>query len=135
MELTLKYLTDDGESTLGDLFINGKRTYSTLVPSDKKTPPGRYKVELRMEGGKFPHYLKKYGTKGMIWIRKVLGKTFIYIHIGNRAKNSKGCQLMGMTACRNPKEQYLYDSTTAYKEFHKLIVKTLAVEEVFITVV
>ena len=135
MELTLKYLFDDGRTTTGELYADGKPECFTLVPSAKRTPPGRYRITLRKEGGMHPRYRKRYGTDGMIWIREVPGMEYVYLHIGNRAADSDGCQLIGVASCRNADEQYLYQSKKAYIPFHAKIADALDTGKVFLTVV
>ena len=105
------------------------------VYGETRIPDGRYKVELRKEGGFHNRYLAKFGAdfhKGMLWVRNVPGFEYILIHIGNTDDDTAGCLLLGERA--EAYKGFIGGSTTAYKKAYKKIVeKLLAGEEVWIT--
>jgi hypothetical protein len=105
------------------------------VYGETAIPLGRYKVELRTEGGFHQRYLKKYGSdfhKGMLWIKDVANFEYILIHIGNDDDDTAGCLLVGMT--QNADDQgFLGSSGIAYKKIYPIIRDAiLRGEEVYI---
>ena len=70
MKLEVLRFADDGESTLGILFIGGKFECFTVedqeqkgekVMNETRVPDGTYDVKLRAEGGYHNRYADKYG--------------------------------------------------------------------------
>lgn len=146
MELKVIRYSDNGESTLGLLFINEdfacytledeKRAYK--VHGDTRIPNGAYPVRLRTEGGFHYRYLKKYGAdfhKGMLHVQDVPGFEFILIHTGNTDDHTEGCLLLGDQANNNViKDGFVGSSVQAYKRIYPEIRDALLSEEaVFIT--
>lgn len=67
------------------------------VKKETRIPAGSYKLDLREEGSLTKKYAKKYPRmhQGMIWLRKVLGFKYIYIHVGNTDDDTEGCIVVG----------------------------------------
>ena len=126
---------DRGEShTAGVLSIDGKFQCFTMedairpekLPGETAIPPGEYAVVLRSEGGMFESYTRKFGDafKGMMWLLGVPGFEWIYIHIGNTAKDSEGCILVGQTMdCINP--EFMGRSTKAFVDLNEIVTKAI----------
>jgi hypothetical protein len=112
MRLEVKRFADNGDTTLGILYIDGifqcftveDEERSTKVKGETRIPNGVYKVALRKEGGYHAKYTKKYGDmhKGMLcifnqpnWKIEKDGMTFQYIliHTGNTDEHTMGCLL------------------------------------------
>ena len=101
----LRYNTTS-DSTLGVLFINGQFTCYSVedtwhfekVAGETRIPAGTYEVRLRNEGGLTKKYADKYPSmhRGMLWLQGVPGFQWVYIHVGNTAKASEGCILVGL---------------------------------------
>jgi len=117
--------TDD--STIGTMTI-GKTIVATLedihrdtkIPGITRIPAGTYILGLRTEGRMTKKYAEKYGDKhqGMLWLLDVPDFTFVYIHVGNTAKDTDGCILCGIRAGSNS----VRDSRKAYELIYPMLV-------------
>jgi len=136
MKLEVLRFSDNGESTLGILKVNGKFFCYTLedeyrdvkVMHETRIPNGEYRITLRNEGGMTQRYKQMYPGihKGMIWVRDVPNFKFIYIHAGNTDDHTSGCLLVGNTANNNSlKDGFVGDSRTAYVKLYKEIVAAI----------
>ena len=85
------------KSTIGELFINGERICDTLENpwQDNQRnisciPEGVYPVRLRLP--------RESGTRDYIHllVKDVKDRDYILIHIGNTAKDTSGCILVGL---------------------------------------
>lgn len=136
MKLEVLRYSDNGESTLGLLKVNGKFFCYTLedeyremkVKGDTRVPNGTYEVTLRNEGGLTKKYAQNYPDihKGMLWVRNVPNFQYIYIHVGNDDDDTAGCLLVGNTANNNNlKDGFISDSRSAYVKLYKEILKAM----------
>lgn len=147
MKLTHQRFSDNGESTLGLLYIDGKfecyiieDTYHTIkIKGKTRIPSGTYKLELRNDGGKTKKYKKRFPDMhvGMLWLRNIQDFTYVYIHIGNSAVDSLGCLLTGDTINNNIiQDGFLGSSTAAYKRLYKKVAPVIkSGEYVYIEVI
>lgn len=143
MEVEVVRYNSRSDFTDGLLFINCDFECHTLedeyrakkVYGETRIPNGRYKVELRKEGGFHQRYLKKFDSdfhKGMLWVKDVPNFEYILIHIGNDDDDTAGCLLVGSTA--DKERGFIGRSSSAYKEFYPKVADTiLRGEEVYIT--
>ena len=107
------------ESTIGELFINGERFCDTLeLPylnnqrSISCIPEGQYKVRMRLPiESATRDYLH-------LLVQDVKDMSYILFHIGNTAKDTRGCILVGMTS----KQNFVGNSTLAMDLLMKEIV-------------
>ena len=85
------------ESTVGELFINGERICDTLenpwVDNQRNIsciPEGVYPVRIRLP--------RESGTRDYIHllVKDVKDRDYILFHIGNSAKDTRGCVLVGI---------------------------------------
>ena len=107
------------------------------IPGKTRIPAGRYKIELRTQGGMTKRYAKKFPWHvGMLWLKKVPGFTFVYLHYGNYHRDTDGCILVGDGAQSNVLEDgMVMSSVAAYTRLYKEITAEMADgEEVWITV-
>lgn len=128
MKLTVLRFHDDGKSTKGLLFIDGKFEAFTIedqhrdvkVKGDTRIPNGEYKVGLRTEGTHHESYKKKFPKDhiGMLHVLDVPNFQYILIHIGNSEADTSGCLLVGNQIT---KEGTLVDSTGAYLSMYKKV--------------
>ena len=90
------------ESTIGELFLNGERICDTLenpwVDNQRNIsciPEGIYPVRLRLP--------RESGTRDYIHllVKEVKDRDYILIHIGNTAKDTSGCILVGLGTQQN----------------------------------
>lgn len=145
MELTVYRYSSGKDTTLGMLMINGKFAAYTLedeartvkVKSETRIPTGRYKVELRKEGGHHARYSTKFPGihKGMLHVTNVPGFEWILIHIGNTDKDTDGCLLVGDQSTSNLTEiGNIAYSTQAYLRMYNQVIQAFArKEDVWIT--
>ena len=137
MKLEVIRFSENRESTLGLLFINGVFVCYTLedekrikkVMGETRIPEGEYKILLRTEGGFHQRYLKRYGKqfhKGMLHVQDVPNFEFILIHTGNTDDHTAGCLLIGDTVNNNSvTDGFLGKSGDAYKRIYPEIRDTI----------
>ena len=141
----LRY-SDDGDSTLGLMYIDG--VFSCYVLEDEhrnekvygqtRIPEGVYPVKLRKEGGFHKRYMKKFTGihVGMLEIQNVPNFEYVLIHIGNDEDDTDACLLVGNTANNNQVDAgFVGHSGDAYIQIYPNIADALLEgEEVFIHV-
>jgi len=127
MELKVLRYNSQEDYTDGLLFIDDSFECYTIedegrtvkVYGETRIPDGRYKIQLRNEGGFHKKYLEKFGVdlhKGMLWVKDVPNFEHILIHIGNSDNDTAGCLLVGSTA--NKDKGFIGGSTAAYKSMY-----------------
>ena len=143
MDIDVQRYNSQEEFTDGLFFINGEFQCHTLEDEERtvkvfgetRIPNGRYKIELRLEGGFHNRYQKKYGSdfhKGMLWIKDVPNFEYVLIHIGNDDDDTAGCLLVGM-ANNEDDAGFIGASGQAYKKIYPKIAEALLKgEEVWI---
>lgn len=136
MKLDVYRYSDNGESTLGLLFIDGKFSVYTLedehrdvkVMGETRIPEGEYKIELRTFGGHHKKFSHKFSSfhKGMLWIKDVPGFEHILIHYGNTDDSTAGCLLVGnSTNNNNIEDGFIGSSINAYKTMYQKVIKAI----------
>ncbi len=134
MEIEILRYNSEADYTDGLLFNNCDFRCYTLedegrnkkVYGEMRIPNGRYRIELRTEGGFHNKYLKKFGAnfhKGMLWIKDVPNFEYILIHIGNDEDDTAGCLLVGSTADKD--RGFIGASTKAYKDIYTEIANAI----------
>lgn len=129
MTLSLVRLQGDGISTLGIIEVEDLILF-TLEDTKREIkiygetciPCGTYEIKLRTEGTKHEEYKEKFSSfhKGMLWLQDVPNFQYILIHIGNTAKDTMGCILVG-SEIHNV--NYILGSTIAYMNLYKRVIK------------
>ena len=137
-------ITDFGEPDLSfRCFTMEDQPNEPKVPGETRIPAGRYKIELRTEGGMTQRYAKKFNKdsnnfwhRGMLWLRDVPGFKWVYVHYGNYEKDTDGCILTGDGAQSNVLDDgMVMSSVTAYTRLYAEIIEAMdADEEVWITI-
>lgn len=127
MKISLRRQEQIKDATIGRLYINGRFQCYTLEDIKRKNkiwgktriPAGIYKVTLRQTGSTHWRYLKRFPSfhVGMLHLQNVGGFKYILIHIGNWAKDTAGCILVGL----RQQENAIFDSTDAYKKIYLII--------------
>lgn len=149
MELLAKRFATGEDSTIAAIYVyQGSglsfrcfaledQPNSPKVPGETRIPPGRYKIELRTEGGMHPRYKERFGFhKGMLWLKDVPDFTFVYIHVGNDDDETEGCLLVGDGATQNVTEEgRVTSSVAAYSRLYPEIIDAMeGGEEAWITI-
>ena len=145
MQLSVLRYSENGESTLGLLFIDGKFECYTLedehqdikIKAETRIPAATYKIELRTEGGHHQRYSKKFPDfhKGMLHVQDVPNFKWILIHIGNDDDDTAGCLLVGDSSINNLTQPgRINSSTIAYERMYKKVIEAFdRGDEVYIT--
>ena len=96
---------------LGRLFIDGKFFCYTLEPI-RCIPVGTYRIEYNLVGAMNKRYFELFPSfhKGMLEICNIDGFSWVYIHIGNKVKDTLGCPLVGFGRTKTS----VTDSKNAY---------------------
>ena len=90
------------ESTAGTLYLNGERVADTLENpyldnqrNISSIPSGNYKVRLRLA--------RESATRDYLHllVQEVKDRSYILFHIGNTAKDTRGCILVGLSREQN----------------------------------
>lgn len=149
MDLTLKRIARRETYTIGHLYIDGKYFCDTIedkdrglkqdLPAsvnkakkkDKETaiPTGRYKVTLAVKSPKMSKRPAYDFCNGYVpRLINVPAFEGILIHIGNTARDSAGCILVG----KNTQVGKVLDSTATFKELYQRL--KAAKDNIYITV-
>ena len=134
--LYLKRYSSGKESTLG-LLLYEKQFLSYTLENEyrqvkkqghTRIPPGVYDVTTRhVLSGMTKKYRSRKSLSGLgfdwhLWLKKVPGFEYVYIHVGNSSKDTDGCILVGHTANNNHSQSgFIGKSTDAYKRIYKMI--------------
>lgn len=152
MELYLKRLKEvedkiTGKSTLGELSIESEKFCVTLedkfvplyqkVNGETRIPAGRYPIRKRKVLSELTkRYRAMKALKGVFdWHLEICDVPFfqfVYLHIGNYAKDTDGCVLVGEKFVSG--RGMITNSTQTYIKFYKLVSQALEKEEVWINI-
>ena len=149
MDLTLKRIARRETYTIGHLYIDGKYFCDTIEDTDRglkqslpqsvnaakkrkgvtAIPEGKYLVVMNVKSPKFSTK-KQYEWCGGYLPRLVNVPAFdgVLIHIGNTAKDSAGCILVG----KNTQVGKVLDSTATFKELYQRL--KAAKDRIYITI-
>ena len=136
MQLDVIRYSDNGESTLGLLMVNGKFQCYTLedelrsvkVFGETRIPDGEYIIGIRSVGGHHNRYKKKFPNNhiGMLEVEDVPNFKYVLIHIGNNDDDTAGCLLVGNKSNNNSfNEGFISDSTSAYKDLYVAVISAI----------
>ena len=146
MELLLQRFSTGDESTLGILYRDYRQfrcftmedqPNEPKVPGETRIPAGRYKIELRTDGGMNARYSKKFDWHfGMLWLQDVPGFTYVYIHYGNYERDTDGCILVGDGCQSNVLDDGMVMSSVAsYTRLYSEIMQAMdADNDIWITI-
>ena len=142
MEVTVKRFADNGDTTLGVLFVDGVFECFTVEDEERavkkrgetRVPNGTYDIKLRAEGGFHSKYKVRYKDmhEGMLcvhnkpnWILEndCMSFQYILIHTGNTDEHTAGCLLVNDAV--SGKTFTGSSSRDAYKALYPKIVKEL----------
>lgn len=153
LEILVKRAYKGPEYTIGHLYIENQYFCDTLEDTDRgltsdmtveeilgikingKTaiPTGTYEVTLGIRSAKFssPKYKKQYEFCNSYLPRliNVKGYSGVLIHIGNSAKDTDGCLLVG----QNKVKGQVINSTATFKKLYKILNDTH--KRIFLTIV
>jgi hypothetical protein len=131
MQLKVDRFLSNQKSTIGRLYIDGTQVCFTLedayhevkVPGETRIPAGTYGVHLKPFGTSRMdlRYSQLFGLefhKGMLELQDVPNYSGVLIHVGNWAKDTEGCLLLGTRYSTDLDAQGSYSvqkSTDAYR--------------------
>jgi hypothetical protein len=106
MLLTINRIRDDGEATLGLLYVDGKPFCFTLedqsqeekLAAETRIASGVYEIGRRQYGMFYEAYYERWGHDFVPEVLGVPDFTDILIHTGNTDDQTEGCILVGLTA-------------------------------------
>ena len=151
MRLTVKRFADNGNATMGILYIDGVFECFTIedeercekVAGETRIPEGIYDVVLRAEGGYYNKYKEKYKDldhEGMLCITnapdyKIVNEDFadfqyVLIHTGNTEKHTAACLLVNDAV--SGKTFSGSASVDAYKDMYPKVLAAALTEKVTI---
>ena len=144
MYLQLVRFNDNGSSTVGTLYKNGKFEAFSLedtfnepkIYGNTRIPDGTYNIKLRNDGRLNEKYSDRYGVdhKGMLWLQNVENFEWVYIHVGNTHRDTDGCILVGLSC--DSSNGTIGNSRTAYEKlYNKVASAILNGEQVTIQVI
>lgn len=139
IKLRLERITDNGQTTIGRLYVDGvfachtledtrrfyelpqdHPNYSPKVYGETCIAAGLYSLSPQPWGRFYEKYkarFRKIGHKSMIAVDRVLGFTGILMHCGNRHKDTHGCILLG----RKLNDDFISASGTTYARVYSMI--------------
>ena len=138
MELELKRIARKAEYTIGRLYVDGKYFCDTLEDTDRglsqdlplevnmakkqkgvtAIPRGRYLVTLGVKSPKYYNRKQYTFCKGYVpRLLNVPAYEGVLIHIGNTAKDTEGCILVG----KNTQVGKVLDSTATFKKLYAVL--------------
>lgn len=138
MELTLKRIARKETYTIGKLYIDGVYFCDTIEDKDRglsqsrpvaenlklkragvtAIPTGRYMVTLSIQSPRFSKKSQYAFCKGFLpRLLNVPAFDGVLIHIGNTAKDSEGCILVG----KNKEVGKVLDSTATFKNLYSIL--------------
>lgn len=132
MLLEIKRINDDGDSTIGLLYADGKFICFTLedqyqeekVMHETRIPAGVYAIGWQKAETKMTlRYRKKYPWFHYhIHIQNIPDFSGVYIHSGNTDDHTSGCPLVGDTLVNNTVDEgKVYSSAQAFERLYKLL--------------
>jgi hypothetical protein len=146
-DLILQRIFDNGESSIGYFVYNDFKTLAYTLEDTKRDtkiagitriPAGRYKLDLRVVmSNKTKQYRAKYDWfKWHIWLKDVPNFKYVYIHIGNSAKDSDGCILMANSPNNNSiNDGFISSSASAFEKFYKWLFPKLHIgKEIYLEI-
>lgn len=138
MNLLLRRRHDDGEATIGALFIDGEWVCDTLEDQhqvvkksgETRIPAGKYRIEIKpLDTSRFDASAKKKmgeHHKGMLRLVDVPGFTEILIHTGNTEKHTAGCILVGLGTGKDSNGHHqVVNSWKAYRKVYPPIAEAI----------
>lgn len=136
MKLHLKVKGETDESTLSELYVDGRKFCYVLedgynkekIYGETRIPHGVYPIELRKSGKHYWKYKKRYNHNHTFHVRYVANYGYIMIHIGNTVENTLGCLLVGKYHTTDEEGDHkITHSTISYKQLYKVM--TLAAQK------
>lgn len=140
MEITLKRIAKKAGYTIGRLIVDGKRVCDTLEDTDRglqqnmsleeikqrkvhgvtAIPTGEYKIDMKTVSPRFGGRTQYRFCGGRLpRLACVPGYEGVLIHIGNTAKDTEGCILVG----ENKQVGMVLNSTVTFKRVYDLLKK------------
>ena len=136
MNLTLNRFANHKNFCYGALFHDGSYPIAFTVEDTYRGDAKKIKGKTCIATGTYDlgflkvttpltgSYRRKYSWfKWHIHIKDVPNFSHIYIHIGNNAKDSAGCILLGQSAHMNTVDGFISSSTKMFSKFYQKVVE------------
>ncbi|HYC86939.1 MAG TPA: DUF5675 family protein [Chryseosolibacter sp.] len=134
--LTLLRYSDDGQTTLGLLYIDNKYFCVTLedtfrqakVRKETRIPAGVYEIRFRPEESqKTLEYRKRYPGwfKYHLELQNVPEFKYIYIHVGGNYMHTEGCILVSDSVSVSDPKTYLTNSARTFERLYNTVAGAL----------
>jgi hypothetical protein len=130
-DITVLRYADDGNTTLGLMFINKSFFAYTLedthndlkIHGNTRIPEGHYQLGIKKENTPLTQrYRNRFDWfSHHIEIEGIPNYDLVYIHIGNTHKDTKGCLLIADGVNAANREKMILQSQKAYERFYKII--------------
>lgn len=135
--LKLLRISDDGDTTVGLLFVNNRFYCYTLedarhdvkIPGETRIPAGTYPVSFRKE---MTGLTQKYRSLYPDWfsfhleLNSVPGFSSVYIHNGGTHRDTDGCILVSDSIQVQDKETLLTNSRATFERFYEFMSRQLS---------
>jgi len=136
LTLTLLRYSDDGQTTLGLLYIADKYFCITLedtyrekkVKKETRIPAGVYDIRFRTEESpKTLEYRKRYPGwfRYHLELQNVPEFDYIYIHVGGNFMHTDGCLLVSDSATITDASTYLSNSARTFEKLYTTVANSL----------
>jgi hypothetical protein len=136
LTLTLLRYSDDGQTTLGLLYIDGKYFCITLedtfreqiVRKETRIPSGSYEIRFRIEESpKQLEYRKRYPGwfKYHLELQDVPDFNYIYIHVGGNFMHTEGCILVSENFAVTDTKTFLTNSAKTFEKLYTTVSNAL----------
>ena len=145
LTLTLIRYAATNDSTLGMLFVDSKFScwiledgYRILkVYGKTRIRAGTYEIKLRPAGGWYKKMTARFKKEHpMMWLKNVPDFTYIYIHPGNKVRQTLGCLLTGSDYHFTEGNYAVSESTKSYLKLRAVVMaRKKLFEKVFITII
>lgn len=131
MRIVVRRFVHDIDTSLSVITVDGGFSCFGLedepreekVVGETRIPAGRYRVDLRTEGGMNDRYGRRFDFhRGMLWLRDVPEFSYIYFHCGNYEHQTDGCILVGVGAIAKQGDMMVTSSVEAYERFYQRVV-------------
>ena len=144
VELNLRLMDQTPSSTVSSLkhgdkficFIIEDGYHEVKIPGETRIPGGKYLLKKKVDGRFFTKYSKEYGHKFVVEISGIDNFEAVLFHIGNRPKDTRGCNLTNdsVTFDKKVNEFVGVNSEVCYRKFYDYMSTLMDTDDVYLNV-